>query len=477
MLLKLWNNVLKIGMILSILSSSLFFGVNSSKAATTQSGVVTAASLNMRTGPSTAYSKIMTLKKGNKLTITERKNGWYKFKFSKKIGWASAKYIKLFKKTPTAPKVLFSGEITASSLNVRTSPSVTGKVITTLKKGTKVSIVEKKSTWYRINTTKGYGWVSSAYVIQIVNEVKPPSTKPPEESKPNPPTTKPPSGDTSAIDQQDKSGRVTTSSLNVRTGPGTTYESITSIKVGTVVKIKAEKDGWYEIEAGTIVGWVSAKYIQQISDDDMNLENFILVIDPGHGGSDPGATFKTSSGEIYKESMIVLSVSQFLNDYLVELPIQTYFTRESDTYPTLNQRVEFAKSKKANAFISIHINASSSHNGNGTETYYYGESKTSPTNSPTKLEDSMTLAETIQNRLVEKLELKDRGTKSGNFQVIRESTMASILTELGYIDHPTDNVKLSNEIWQQEAAEGIYLGILDYLSIQGYNVDSYYIND
>jgi N-acetylmuramoyl-L-alanine amidase len=52
--------------------------------------------------------------------------------------------------------------------------------------------------------------------------------------------------------------------------------------------------------------------------------------------------------------------------------------------------------------------------------------------------------------------------------------MASILTELGYIDNPADNVKLASSYWQKEAAKGIYLGILDYLTFKGYNVNSYY---
>ncbi|WP_088070449.1 N-acetylmuramoyl-L-alanine amidase [Gottfriedia luciferensis] len=492
MYLKLRNYVFKVVMILSLITSSLFFsliGGTSSKAATTQTGEVTASTLNMRTGPSTAYGKVLTLKKGNKLPILEKKNGWYKTKFNNKSGWASDDYIKIVNTaTSTTPKVLLSGEITAASLNVRTSPNTSGKVILALKKGTKVSVVEKNGTWYKINTSKGYGWVSSTYVKQTNSTTtKPPTTSPPSgNTKPpttnppsgntKPPTTTPPSGNTKPPSNSNKSGKVTTSVLNVRTGPAATYQSIKTITNGTVVTIKDEKDGWYQITIGTITGWVSAKYIQQINSEDMDLENFILVIDPGHGGTDPGTSFKTSTGAVYKESMIVLNVSQYLKGFLVKLPIKSYFTRESDVYPTLTQRVNFAKSKNANAYISIHINATASHTGNGTETYYYGESKTSPNNSPTKLQDSMTLADSIQKRLVEKLKLKDRGTKSGNFQVIRESTMASILTELGYVDNPADNVKLSSATWQKEAAKGIYLGILDYLNTQGYNVDSYYIN-
>lgn len=474
MYFNLRNYVLKLVIIFTLATSSLFFSPNlltKSMAATTQTGEVTASSLNMRSGPSTSYKNILTLKKGYKLTILEKKSGWYKVKYSNKIGWSIDDYIKIVTTSnATTQQVLFTGEVTASSLSVRASATTSSKIITTLKKGTKIAVVQKSNSWYKINTSKGYGWVSSKYVKQSTSETKPTTT--PTPTKPTTPTT--PSKPTTPGNAV-KTGKVTIVGLNMRTGPATTYKSIKTLSTGTIVTIKSEKNGWYEIAIGTITGWASAKYIQLVNNENMNLANFVLVIDPGHGGSDPGTTFKASNGVIYKESMIVLKVSQYLKDYLSKLPIKTFFTRETDIFPSLSQRVSFAKSKNANAFISLHINSTPSHTGNGTETYYYepNTSSVAVKNDP-KLQSSISLAETVQKRLVEKLKLSDRGTKHGNFHVIRETTMTSILTELGFIDNPKDNEKLSTEYWQKEAAKGIYLGVLDFLAIQGYKVDSYY---
>ncbi len=418
-----------------------------------------ATKINVRTSPENTSKVFVTLSKGAKVSIVEKNDLWYKIKTSKGYGWVMSKYVSETN-TEVLP-VIDTGTITATKMNVRKEPKYTSSVFVTLSKGGKVSIVEKINLWYKIKTSKGYGWVMSNYVKTASS-----TTPPTEGDGPTTPT----------IPIKDKFGKVTTSSLNVRKGPGTEYATIKALSSGTIVELKGENNGWYQIVFGTITGWVSKSYIKIIDTQDAELGGFTLVIDPGHGGTDPGTSFKTSSGVTLKEGVIVLSVSNYLKTYLNNLPINSYFTRETDVYPTLTQRVSFAESKKADAFISIHINSTPSHTGDGTETYYYGEAAAKATAaSKEKLQDSIAFADFVQKRLVEKLKLDDRGTKSGNFHVIRESSMASILTELGFVDNPKDNVKLASASWQKEAAKGIYLGILDYLAYQGYNVDSYYL--
>jgi len=502
----------KFVMILSLTTSSLFISsnqMNRSMAATNQvgqinpstalpvlsTGTVISTKINVRTTPVNTSKIFVTLSKGAKVSIVQKYGPWYKIKTSKGYGWVMAKYVNETA-SQTLP-VIDTGTITATKLNVRLEPVNTSTVFVSLSKGGKVSIVEKKDLWYKIKTSKGYGWVMANY-IKVASI---PTTPPPTDGGTTPPTTP-------TIPMKDTYGKVTAASLNVRKGPGTSYDTIKALTSGTIVSVTGENNGWYQITSGTTNGWVSKTYIQLVEKEVAELGDFKLVIDPGHGGSDPGTSFKTSSGVTLKESLIVLKVSQYLKGYLAKLPINSYYTRETDVYPTLTQRVDFTESKKADAFISIHINSTPSHTGDGTETYYYGTSQTSAKSamssssesaegmstaaalaapssmsivstsavSPTKLQDSKLLAGFVQKRLVEKLKLKDRGTKSGNFHVIRESSMASILTELGFIDNSKDNVKLNSSSWQQEAAKGIYLGILDYLKNQGYQVDSYYIN-
>ncbi len=101
-------------------------------------------------------------------------------------------------------------------------------------------------------------------------------------------------------------------------------------------------------------------------------------------------------------------------------------TRDSDTYPTLTERVELANNQGADAFISIHSNAYPDNpDVNGTETYYDDSYAT---------QKSYELAASIQRELLKRLDTTNRGVRNNNYKVIRETTMPSVLVELGFVN-------------------------------------------
>ncbi|PFN02453.1 N-acetylmuramoyl-L-alanine amidase [Bacillus cereus] len=240
-----------------------------------------------------------------------------------------------------------------------------------------------------------------------------------------------------------------------------------------------------KISVGTDNGWQPNSFItraeaaQLTAKTDMlqysqsnPLENKAIIIDPGHGGEDPG---KNTKG--LPESKIVLDTSLRLQQLLEKhTPFTVLLTRESDTRPghdqksSLQERVKFAKQNQGDIFISIHANAFNG-NAKGTETYYYKSSKFEKTNP--HVEESRVLAEKIQERLVDALQTRDRGVKHGDLHVIRENDMPAVLTELAFIDNGIDYSKLSTENGRQIAAEAIYEGILDYYEWKGNNVSEY----
>ncbi|KAA0804323.1 MULTISPECIES: N-acetylmuramoyl-L-alanine amidase [Bacillus cereus group] len=240
-----------------------------------------------------------------------------------------------------------------------------------------------------------------------------------------------------------------------------------------------------KISVGTDHGWQPNRFItraeaaQLTAKTDMlqysqsnPLENKAIIIDPGHGGEDPG---KNTKG--LPESKIVLDTSLRLQQLLEKhTPFTVLLTRESDTRlghdqkSSLQERVKFAKQNQGDIFISIHANAFNG-NAKGTETYYYKSSKSEKTNP--HVEESRVLAEKIQERLVDALQTRDRGVKHGDLHVIRENDMPAVLTELAFIDNGIDYSKLSTENGRQIAAEAIYEGILDYYEWKGNNVSEY----
>ncbi|MBW3493315.1 N-acetylmuramoyl-L-alanine amidase [Bacillus sp. FDAARGOS_1420] len=240
-----------------------------------------------------------------------------------------------------------------------------------------------------------------------------------------------------------------------------------------------------KISVGTDNGWQPNKFITRAEAAQLTaktdtlqyspknpLESKTIIIDPGHGGADPG---KSTKG--LPESKIVLDTSLRLQQLLEKhTPFTVLLTRESDTRPghdqksSLQERVKFAKQNEGDIFISIHANA---YNGNakGTETYYYKSSESEKTNP--HVEESHVLAEKIQARLVEALQTRDRGVKHGDLHVIRENGMPAVLTELAFIDNGVDYSKLSTANGRQIAAQAIYEGILDYYEWKGNNVSEY----
>ncbi|WP_341518119.1 N-acetylmuramoyl-L-alanine amidase [Bacillus paramobilis] len=196
----------------------------------------------------------------------------------------------------------------------------------------------------------------------------------------------------------------------------------------------------------------------------------MIIIDPGHGGTDPG---KATQG--LHESDIVLDTSKRLQSLIEkQTPFRVMLTRETDIRlgekqgEDLKNRVDFAKEHNGDIFVSIHANASQKHDGHGTETFYYKGSEKKELTEREK--DSYMLADKIQKRLVKALDTRDRGVKPEDFYVLRENEMPAVLTELAFLDNSEDYEKLASESGRQIAAEAIYAGILDYYEWKGFDV-------
>lgn len=267
--------------------------------------------------------------------------------------------------------------------------------------------------------------------------------------------------------------QVNANSLNVRTGPSTNFPIVTKLPWGTKVTAAYRVGDWVYIRSNAGEGLVSGAYLKGNYPEGINsplpsgnpLSSQMIVIDPGHGGTDPGAI-----GYGLQEKVVVLDTALKVKALLAKTPFGLKMTRETDTFVSLSQRVNIAKAAGGDTFVSIHANA---YNGsaNGTEVFYYNSANKNPYD-----EDSRKLASAIHNRLIEAWKLYDRGVKQGDLHVLRENSMPATLVELGFIDNKVDNTKLASPYWRQEAAEAIYLGILDYYSDKGFNVSALYKN-
>lgn len=173
----------------------------------------------------------------------------------------------------------------------------------------------------------------------------------------------------------------------------------------------------------------------------------VVVIDPGHGGPDPGAV---GIGGI-QEKEIVLDISQQVAAILEQQGISTVMTRRSDIDLDLAPRVAMAEQLRAAVFVSIHANAISMARPdvNGLETYYY--------------ESGYDLARTIHANILQTASIRDRGVRSARFYVLRRTSMPSVLVETGFVTGAEDAANLRNPAHRRQMAEGIARGILQYI--------------
>ncbi|MFN8626600.1 MAG: N-acetylmuramoyl-L-alanine amidase [Candidatus Binatia bacterium] len=222
---------------------------------------------------------------------------------------------------------------------------------------------------------------------------------------------------------------------------------------------------------------------------------FKVVIDPGHGGKDPGAI--GVGGQAEKD--VTLAVALRLRQRLAAVPrVDAVLTRDSDVYLALEERTARANTERADLFVSIHTNASPNPNLAGVETYYLNNTSDRATIRLAKMENglaSMTghgnrdmdtalilsdliqsykvqesaeLAEHVQRALVAALNthgqpVSDLGVKRGPFYVLVGAGMPCILAEVSFLTNPREGARLAERPYQDAVADGLLRGIMQFV--------------
>ena len=218
----------------------------------------------------------------------------------------------------------------------------------------------------------------------------------------------------------------------------------------------------------------------------------IIVIDPGHGGKDPGAIGYRG----YKEKNVVLAIGKYLRNILKARGYKVYMTRSSDYFVKLRNRTQFANKKHADIFISIHANAVAKQDSKktyGLETYYLSKSRSNRAKRVAAIENSSDLIDMnyyakesflntlnshniiAANKLAIDLQrstlaslkksykyVKDAGVREGPFWVLVGAQMPAVLVETGFITNPREAKRLVNKIYEKRLAKGIADGVERY---------------
>ncbi|WP_052737856.1 SH3 domain-containing protein, partial [Bacillus sp. SA1-12] len=203
--------------------------------------------LNLREIPSTNATVLATLIKGTEITVYSETNGWSKVKAAGKEGYVSSSYLSSTNKSVSSTKTESSKATTkyvnikSGSLNMRKSASASSKVVTSLKKGTEVTVYSETNGWSKVKAAGKEGYVSSSYLSSTNKSVS--STK------------------TESSKATTKYVNVKSGSLNMRKSASTSSQVVTSLKKGTEVTVYSETNGWSKVKAAGKEGYVSSSYL------------------------------------------------------------------------------------------------------------------------------------------------------------------------------------------------------------------------
>ena len=214
-----------------------------------------------------------------------------------------------------------------------------------------------------------------------------------------------------------------------------------------------------------------------------------IVLDPGHGGKDPGAVGPSG----LKEKDVTLAIARLLKTELTGKGYRVLMTRDSDVYVGLDERTAFANNNLADLFVSIHTNASRNRRARGVETYFLGVARDRDSSETALLENAISeqtladlekilldltrtsnlrqsslLAESIQGSLFRGLSnrnklVKNHGVKQASFYVLIGAQMPAVLVETSFISHPTEERLLKDSTYRKLVSSSILRGILQFV--------------
>ncbi len=406
-----------------------------------QTGKVTANNLNVRSTASTSGNILGKLQKGSTVSILSVESNWVKIQYNGQAAWISKEFVEMSSTSsqPSVPNQTNTnsssgllGTITATTLNVRSTGSLSGKIVGTVSKGQAFEILAEENNWAKIKLKNGQlGWVASWYL------------------------SKEQSSTTTKVDvEQNSTVTILYNGTNIRKSATTNSSVISRANASETFTVLSVQNDWYEIQLkdgskGFVAGWLVtvSGASQQIERPgaEQYLKNKVIVIDPGHGGRDTGATGIKGS----YEKNLTLKTAQLLYDKLKTAGANVVMTRNTDSYLSLSSRVGMSHTHAADAFVSIHFDSILDSSVRGMTSYYYHNYQQS-------------LATTVGKEVASFTKLKDRGVRYGDYHVLRENKRASVLLELGYLSNSAEETLVNSESYLANAATGIYQGLAKY---------------
>lgn len=368
--------------------------------------------------------------KNETITIYQDDKNWLKVKFdNNKYGWIQKKDLNN-NQISTPYNIAVKNH---KNINLYTDTLDESKIIQNIPKDSNIFVLNTKNNFAFIKTSNNlYGWIKIDDLDQnntdkinfIINN----------------------------INNKQETLYIKNNQVKLYQKPNNQSNTIKKLKANEKVTKLNLIDGWYKIKLSSgQIGYI--KSFQALSTEikplvitkPKSLQDKTIVIDPGHGGKDPGSITKDKR----HEADATLQTSLLVKKTLEENGAHVILTREDDKYVTLGDRADISNKNKADAFICIHYDSTEKHNvASGTTTYYYSNK-------------SIPLADAINQQLLS-LPLKNKGVHFGDHQVTRDNNQPAVLLELGYLSNDNDANLAFSPNYQQLVANAILNGLENY---------------
>lgn len=373
--------------------------------------------INIRKGPSTTYGSVGQLLPNEKAKYIDTYHSWHIIEYNGSQYYIASWLTDIVSDGTESIYLLYD------NINIRDNISLNSNIIGKGNKYDSFEVYGEQNGWIKIKLNDGQfgfiaGWLTS-YDVNFHSE-------------------------------GDNGYKKTTAELNLRTDPSHNSQQITTLSKNSNLKIISSENGWDKVitENGQ-VGWCNNSYLKSIQP----LANKKILLDPGHGGYDPGCISFTGKYEKY----VNLDVAFKLKRNLEELGATVYMTRTDDTYIKNSARGRMADSLGVDILLSIH------HNSLGTgRPEYYGLSTYYNTINYKSPRYGYDLAESIYLNAVTINGVYRDGILDRNFEVLRETNTPAALIEIGFMSNPLEEMNVHNESFQYEMVQKISDGIVDY---------------
>lgn len=384
--------------------------------------------LNVHKEPGPNSKVITQVHQEDKVTIKEKKEGWYKIQTADKAeGWVADW---LIFDGNSSPYTYLPAIVTERHTELKQSRKADSKTLDTLKRKQTVFVTMESNGWSRIYANDTYGWVPS----ESLNIRK--SHQPKFEDN--------------------ETLQITLDKVTLHSDASVTSKEKSQLAYADKVSLKeTSSNDWYQVKTkdgdiGFVRSWEVTNNPLHKKDKrpEEPKSEYTIMLDPGHGGEDPGA--ETNDGTVL-EKTLTLQTAQVVKKKLESNGYNVLMTRSGDDFVTLSRIAKKSNESKADAFISFHYDSSGNPNeGSGTTTFYRHDS-------------GRPLAQAVNDQIAN-LPLENRGFAKYDYQVLRENERPAILLELGYINNDTDAAYAQSDKYHKKIAQAINDGLNTYIN-------------